>query len=983
MRHWLPAMILATCTSHLLAAAPAPIVLLDEADTIGKWSGVEVATEPVQSGRASARWSGAGRGGVAKLDPAPSDWSRHNVLMFDLHSNTADERQTIIVAVSTEDADAWSYYMYRLKIDWAGWRMVRIPFVKFRIARSPKGWHAIDSLCFYSRGWNIEPLKGSVIQLDNMRLEYSDKLARRQVPKRRKTPRPKLEPWQGKLAFPPFRWDDVFAFAERDKEAGTLLRHMVELAAKRHKRPMVTREFRLADIPERERDGRYKYAGDNAEVFAIAMHDCRNGALLNSYMAPMALAARHAGKPEYLAWVVRQLREVATWSPLQRPGWTQYNPKAKMPPGGDGNWLATGYSMRAIVHTLTLVGDRLPDDLRGQLRELLQKEIDSIQDDWRSKRPWFVRSDYPATNQWVLPNAAMIYACLYLGDERNRAAYEMGVHNLARTCLAQGADGSWSEGLGYGMMSAEYLFWAAWALERNGDHRLIEYGFPSHFADWIIHMILPGRFCVNAFDCGMYRFGGRPHNSFMLSALLVDKPEAYWAGEHLFDRVPSSLAGLLFRYYSAKREGELTEPKLHAFFPHQQVLTWRSGWGEKEAMGLWIRGGSVRDSHSHRDNGHISVYNGREPVLIEAGTCSYADRDLPIKYSPAAGHSIFQVDEVTPSGRGCHAPLTIERMDERGGKATIDGTNAFNTTAEWIRTVEWRATGAVTLTDRVELMGDTDADTEYFRFHTASAKPLAMSGAGKKWAASWGAAAMTFVADRDIAMDQVNWPDRSGIGGHACMRIRPAAAGHKLQLTTALRFARCKPKDAHSPGRAEYERAHASAAPGRDMHVLQAEDMTGGDKRFTLSDKKVGAKRCIYNWNDVGQTLTAEIDVKSAGWYRVLIKCCTGANQGIPVRSIAIDGKVPFKAAAAMVFPDTGGWSNATDNWELRVLGQDASPPCFRFFLASGKRRLALTNEDGGGLNVDYIVVYPADMGKDDVVKPVEPARPRATTGVR
>jgi len=191
----------AACSSS--APAPAPLALLDEADSIGKWTGLKAVVEPVQSGKASAAWRGAGTGGMAKLEPAPTDWSKHNVLAFDLHSSTPKERHIIVVAVSTKDVEKWSYYIHRVRIDWEGWRTVRLPFAKFGHARTPNGWNAIDSLCFYSRGWDIEPLKGSVIHLDNVRLEYSPKLARRTQPRRKRTPSPKFEPWQGKLAFPP------------------------------------------------------------------------------------------------------------------------------------------------------------------------------------------------------------------------------------------------------------------------------------------------------------------------------------------------------------------------------------------------------------------------------------------------------------------------------------------------------------------------------------------------------------------------------------------------------------------------------------------------------------------------------------------------------------------------------------------------------------------------------------------------------------
>ncbi|MBT3290961.1 MAG: hypothetical protein HN380_26690, partial [Victivallales bacterium] len=748
---------------HVALAAPVPLVLLDEAESIADWRGLKAVAEPARAGKVVARWDGAGTGATATMEPAPADWSKHNLLCVDLHAAGAKGATFILNAVSDPEAGKRAnYFIYQLTVDWDGWREVRIPFSRFGRARQPEGWQAIDSFTFHSRGWGIEPKKGAVLHMDNMRLEFSEKVAKRAVAPPTRHPHPKLTPWAGELRFPEFPWNEVFAFAEEDEKAKRALADIVKRAESYSKLPVATRKFKLEDIPEKQRDGRYKYAGGNSEVFALAMHDCTNGGMLIRHMVPLALAARLTEKPEYVAWVNRQLAEVATWSPLQRPGWTQYNPNATLAPGGDGNWLATGYSMKAIVHTLLLMGDRVPAELQATFRALLQKEIDSIRDDWTSRRPWFVRSDYPATNQWVLPNMALVYACLYLGDERNRAAYEAGVHNLARTCLAQGEDGSWSEGLGYGTMSAEYLFWAAWALHRNGDDRLLDYGFARNFNDWLIHMAMPGGYCVNAFDCGRYQMGSRPHDSFLLSALLVGRPDAYWAGENLFRQVPSSFSGLLFRYFSSAREKVVAEPKTFAFFPHQQVLTWRSNWNRNYGMGLWIRGGSLRDSHCHRDNGHLSVYNGTTPVLIEAGTPSYADRDLPVKYSPAAGHNMLQPAAAKESNnRGRHTPLTVKRLDEVGGEVSIDGTNALPGVDEWIRTITWERAGRVALDDSVTLDHEVAAGSELFRFHTGSPKPVAITGAGREWTVRWGGATLALVGDRELQVDQTPWPDRS------------------------------------------------------------------------------------------------------------------------------------------------------------------------------------------------------------------------------
>ncbi|MBT7165741.1 MAG: hypothetical protein HN904_23380, partial [Victivallales bacterium] len=124
-----------------------------------------------------------------------------------------------------------------------------------------------------------------------------------------------------------------------------------------------------------------------------------------------------------------------------------------------------------------------------------------------------------------------------------------------------------------------------------------------------------------------------------------------------------------------------------------------------------------------------------------------------------------------------------------------------------------------------------------------------------------------------------------------------------------------------------------------------------------------------YNWNDPGQTLAATVRIEAPGWYRVFLKCCTGTNFGIPVRSLSVDGKTPFREAAALVFPDTGGWSGEKDDWELRSLGQDVVPNGFRIHFTAGEHKLEFVNEEGGGLNVDFIVIHPAGMPKAKAVE--------------
>jgi hypothetical protein len=978
-----PQLILAL--SGIVAAETEPILLLSEAESIKKCEGLAVAEDPVMTGKTSARWAGAGTGGVARLKHVPNDWSAQNLLVFDLHSN-APEKKTIVVTCESENAKTkgGDYFIYMLPVSWSGWREVRIPLGKFGNARKPMGWDQIESLNFYSRGWRISPVPGTVLHFDNMRLEYSDKAARRAPPPRKKTPHMKLPAWKGQLRFPGFPWQEILEFTKEDRLAGNLLKKLRRQFRSTAQKPIVTRKFKLEDIPEGERDGRYKYAGDNGEVFALAMHDCTTNGSLNARMVPVALAARLTEDKDLTDFVVRQLREVKTWAPLQRPGWTAYDPDRKLPPGGDGNWLATGYGMRAIVHTLSIMKDRIPQDLQEDMRALIQREVDSIVDDWRTERPWFVRSDFPGTNQWVLPSAALLYGCLFLGDEKNRDAYELGVQNLARTCVSQGDDGSWREGLGYGLFSAEYLFWAGWALARVGDKRLLGFGFTSNFSDWVTHMAMPGGYCVNAFDCGAYRLSDRPPNSLLLAALLASDERSLWAVDHLFPRIPDSMLGLLFRFHMAKAGKIDVGPEPFAAYPSQQLLTWRSDWDDQTAMGLWLRGGSNRDFHAHRDNGHISIYNGDEPILIESGTPNYANRDMP-KFAKASGHNMLQAEEVIPRGKGCHTPMTVKSLDRDGGEVLIDGTNAFTDVEEWMREVKWHQDGWVECKDTVELNAPYPADKELFRFHTGATGNVTISGEGMAWQASWSDVVMKFTGSVPYAVAQFEWPDQSGFGKHVCLAVKTVQATRTVALQTRIEFKRKGAKFADLPTYQDYlaalPSAQAKSPDNAPVLVLQAEEMIGKDERFRISTKKVGAEKAFLNWDHVGQKIEAEIEIKQAGMYQVLLKNCTGANHGIPVRSLTLNGAVPFREAGKLVFPDTGGWSNETDDWVMTVLGEDITDDGFQFYLTAGKHKLTLVNEGGGGLNVDYLILFPAGMTKAEAVRQVEPNRAEDGSG--
>ncbi|MDF2648656.1 MAG: transporter substrate-binding protein, partial [Paenibacillus sp.] len=89
-------------------------------------------------------------------------------------------------------------------------------------------------------------------------------------------------------------------------------------------------------------------------------------------------------------------------------------------------------------------------------------------------------------------------------------------------------------------------------------------------------------------------------------------------------------------------------------------------------------------------------------------------------------------------------------------------------------------------------------------------------------------------------------------------------------------------------------------------------------------------------WQTGGQTAAWTIDVPETGLYRVAIRLFQGyASNKSVFRTIAIDGKVPFKELLAYRFP-------YSIKWKGTVLGDENDKP-FEFYLQKGTHTLSMT----------------------------------------
>lgn len=586
---------------------------------------------------------------------------------------------------------------------------------------------------------------------------------------------------------------------------------LVEQARDLAELPVVLRAKTLAEVGQNRTwlDGRSNALEDEIrEKFALAMSDFAACNTLSNELPLLAAAYRLTGESVFLDRVTAQLEELAAWTPLQRPGWTLYTPGNRLPEDGkDGNWLATGCGVRALADTLELLPEgALAPGLRERVILLLEKEIAGVVDDWQTKRPWFVRTNNPITNQWVLPTEGLVRACLVTGVDTHRDAYELGVGNLLAALDAHGPQGEFEEGFGYASFTVTSLLYAAHAMAVAGDRRAMDHPFLKNFSTWLVHHFQPGKMVINCFDAGgAYDAAERIRPLLSLLAVCTGSPAARWALAYQVSGPSDDLAGLAASILPAV--GQEAAPPLFASYERAARVNWRNSW-EDSASGVWVRGGHALDQHDHQDRGHVNFIARGRPVLIEAGTPAYHHPRMMTEYTPGIGHNVLQlgtaaVESGGEAGKlvrlpgwqkeGGIAPIRVERLDDAGGAVVVDGTACYDGLERWFRAVRWEAS-ALHVTDEVALAGQS-ADVILFRWHLGTEEAVSLSGEGKAYAVTFADTSIRLEADVPLTVTQVPMPDNTLAGHvseddpknvHTCLVVQSHASVGALRLSTTV-----------------------------------------------------------------------------------------------------------------------------------------------------------------------------------------------------
>lgn len=152
------------------------------------------------------------------------------------------------------------------------------------------------------------------------------------------------------------------------------------------------------------------------------------------------------------------------------------------------------------------------------------------------------------------------------------------------------------------------------------------------------------------------------------------------------------------------------------------------------------------------------------------------------------------------------------------------------------------------------------------------------------------------------------------------------------------------------PAYAEYLAQYGNEAPAQVETIkIQGEDAVYKsdstlypitDRTSPLSEPYSPSKTRLNaiggtNWNQVGQWLTWEVEVPQDGLYEIAVRYRQNINTGVTVvRSVSIDGQIPFEEAGECKF-------FYDNDWQMVPLGTEGGD-AFRFYLTAGTHSIGM-----------------------------------------
>ncbi len=116
----------------------------------------------------------AAKGGGISATLTNHDWSKFKTLELKFFSKEkTDAKLMIILDSQPKDLDrkkSWSYLSKQINIKGQGWITVNVDLAKMGKARKAVGLKQIDKFSISSKGWNIKPVKTTMLYIGEIKL---------------------------------------------------------------------------------------------------------------------------------------------------------------------------------------------------------------------------------------------------------------------------------------------------------------------------------------------------------------------------------------------------------------------------------------------------------------------------------------------------------------------------------------------------------------------------------------------------------------------------------------------------------------------------------------------------------------------------------------------------------------------------------------------------------------------------------------------
>ena len=519
--------------------------------------------------------------------------------------------------------------------------------------------------------------------------------------------------------------------------------------------------------------------------------------------------------------------------------------------GGAGGYLGSPWTLHGIVTMLDILGtdEIVTPNIKQKLKTIIRREILLTIKNWKNYLSWYVVGNQTNTNQAIEPICGLIQGCLYLEEQNLLPAYEVGTTILRdsfRTGL--GASGAFLEGYAYAYSTTPAVHRTLQLIRNTGDTSLnaSSANWVENNWKWMVDHIMPGNLIANYSDNANPKLEpwltNSPHPAVSAAAV------AAYLGSNGVDFQPLKNLNAIYPnavpiemeqlewYDLSKLSGSSTNGLIplpnFVHYKDSGLVIWRSkrdvikdvadDSAGLKTFGLWIKGATRLDGHTHRDAGQISVNVGKKIILMDSGSDYNYVPQLDLK--GPQGHSILQIDAIPneypvyAGWTGC--PITVNQLGATSGNVNINLLGAYigpavthpelspqqitvyreGKISDISRGITWQYTGSpiagtlnITINDGVtftQSVGD-----EHYRWHTGSTATIGGPGFTftqnrSVWTARWAGVTMTISPSRAITVTGITGPDATQetrvISAHNILKITPVIAGTTFSVTTVI-----------------------------------------------------------------------------------------------------------------------------------------------------------------------------------------------------